>query len=229
MMMSKHSAPDELILAHATGWLNEPLSLLVETHAALNEESRERLHEMEAIGGVLLDELEPAALREDALDAVLNRIDDAALHDAADGEPDALAAPARPRGVPRDGLELPATLRRYVGEDVSALNWRPLMRGVSEAEIEVGDGGRARLMRIEAGTMVPRHSHRGQEATLVLSGAYRDGELVFAPGDVQLADPEVDHRPQAIGDTPCLCLVVTDAPLRLTGPVGRLLNPFIKL
>src|SRR5690606_33253783 len=57
-----HCAPDALLLAFATGSLNEPLSLLVESHAALNPVSRRRLCEYEAIGGALLEELPPAPL-----------------------------------------------------------------------------------------------------------------------------------------------------------------------
>ena len=43
------------------------------------------------------------------------------------------------------------------------------------------------------------------------------------------ADSHVDHRPVADEDEDCLCLIVTDAPLRLTGWLGRLLNPFIRI
>ena len=42
------------------------------------------------------------------------------------------------------------------------------------------------------------------------------------------ADAALDHQPTATGDKACLCLVVTDAPIRLTGKLGRLLNPLIK-
>jgi putative transcriptional regulator len=34
--------------------------------------------------------------------------------------------------------------------------------------------------------------------------------------------------PTADDDGDCVCLAVTDAPLRLTGPIGRLFNPFIR-
>jgi putative transcriptional regulator len=43
------------------------------------------------------------------------------------------------------------------------------------------------------------------------------------------ADHEVDHRPVADEGEDCLCLVVTDAPLKLTGRLGRLVNPFVRL
>jgi putative transcriptional regulator len=46
---------------------------------------------------------------------------------------------------------------------------------------------------------------------------------------VSEADSQVDHRPVADEDEDCLCLTVTDAPLRLTGWLGRLLSPFVRI
>jgi putative transcriptional regulator len=43
-----------------------------------------------------------------------------------------------------------------------------------------------------------------------------------------IADESVDHCPIADEEGDCLCLAVTDAPLRLTGRFGRFLNPFIR-
>ncbi len=51
----------------------------------------------------------------------------------------------------------------------------------------------------------------------------------FLRGDLAEADGSVDHRPIADPGEDCLYLAVTDAPLRLTGPVGRLLNPSLHI
>lgn len=216
-----HCAPDALLLAFATGSLNEPLSLLVESHAALNPVSRRRLCEYEAIGGALLEELPPAPLCPEAWEATLERL----------GEESGGAAIRFPAcgcsQRPRDGFELPAALRRRVGDDLGALCWKRRLRGLSESEIGIGDGGRVALMRIEPGGCAPRHAHRGHEFTLVLAGAFRDGATLFRLGDLQISGPEVEHQPEALDEGPCLCLVVTDAPVRLTGRLGRLLNPFL--
>ncbi|MEX2631429.1 MAG: ChrR family anti-sigma-E factor [Tistlia sp.] len=221
--MTTHPAPDELLLAHAAGGLDQLLSLIVASQAAYSEDSRRRLCDFEALGGLLLEELEPAPLDEGALETLLDRLD--AVPQEAPARTAAAPAPAE------DGFDLPPVLRRLLGDDLRSLAWQPLMRGVRSADLVPGvresGGPRARLMRIEAGTAVARHSHRGREFTLVLSGAYSDAGGTFGPGDLQISDASVDHRPRAIGSTPCLCLVVTDAPLRLTGPLG-LLNPFLK-
>jgi putative transcriptional regulator len=46
----------------------------------------------------------------------------------------------------------------------------------------------------------------------------------YRRGDIAIADQEVDHRPVADREEDCICFAVTDAPIRLTGPVGRLLQ-----
>jgi putative transcriptional regulator len=89
------------------------------------------------------------------------------------------------------------------------------------------EGVSARLLRIAPGQSVFDHSHGGQELTLVLHGSYRSQGHTFARGDLELADETVTHQPVAdIGDT-CICLAVTDAPLRFGNLLGRLMQPFI--
>jgi putative transcriptional regulator len=65
--------------------------------------------------------------------------------------------------------------------------------------------------------------------TLVLAGGFSDASGHYLKGDVAVADPSVDHRPVADAGADCLCLAVTDAPLRLTGRFGRYLNAFLRL
>lgn len=71
-----------------------------------------------------------------------------------------------------------------------------------------------------AGKGVPRHTHAGIEFTLVLSGVFGDENGRFLPGDIQMTDPTVTHRPRAEPGDVCVVLAVTDAPLRLTGLLG---------
>ena len=85
----------------------------------------------------------------------------------------------------------------------------------------------ARLLRIPGGTAVPEHGHNGLELTMVLSGSFTDDGARFARGDVETADVDVEHQPVAEAGDDCICLAVTDAPLRFRGSVARLLQPFI--
>jgi putative transcriptional regulator len=74
---------------------------------------------------------------------------------------------------------------------------------------------------------VPAHTHRGQELTLVLSGAYHDETGRFARGDFQELDSDVVHQPHAEQDIDCICLAITDAPLRFKSLAAQLAQPLI--
>ena len=75
---------------------------------------------------------------------------------------------------------------------------------------------------------MPQHTHHGNELTLVLKGAFTDETGLYARGDVAFATSDIDHQPVAEADEECLCFAVVDGGLRLTGPVGRFLNVFMR-
>ena len=161
----------------------------------------------------VLETLEAETLPEDALDRVLARVE------AAGGD-EMEAAPAPVAGDPR----VPAPLRDYLPGDLKSLKWKKRGAFGEVALLPEFSGYKTRLMRIKGGTTLPRHTHEGRELTLVLSGGFSDSAGHYLPGDLALADTSVDHQPIADPGEDCLCLAVTDAPLRLTGAVGRHFN-----
>jgi putative transcriptional regulator len=212
---------DELLAAHAAGRLPAPVALAVATHLALSPASRRSYARFEAAGGVLLERLEPVPLSSACWERLLGRLDD---------EREAAPPPAaRPSPVPQALRRIPRPLRDHIPGSPDRLGWR--QRGTAaEADLAVEGsppGYRTSLVRVRAGRAIPRHTHEGLELTLVLEGAFRDGPARYARGDLAVADPSVDHRPTAEPGEDCLCLAVVDARRRLTGPIGRLLNPFV--
>ena len=63
---------------------------------------------------------------------------------------------------------------------------------------------------------------------MVLDGGFSDENGRFAQGDVAISDDTIAHRPVADAERDCLCLTVTEGPIRLTGFIGRLINPFLR-
>ena len=218
-MMPTHHPGDDLLIAYAAGSQEEPVALIVATHLALCPRCRDEVAHLEELGGALLEEQPAEALRNDSLERVLARLDEPAPE-----------APQRPAEVaPGPAPLVPRPLRDYLGGGLDQLDWTSF-RGLEKVEL-LSDrpGFRTRLMRIKSGTAMPTHSHEGNELTLVLAGGFSDEHGHFVRGDVAEADPSVDHQPVADPGEDCLCLAVTDAPLRLTGPFGRLLNPFLRI
>jgi putative transcriptional regulator len=63
----------------------------------------------------------------------------------------------------------------------------------------------------------------------VLQGAFRDESSRFARGDVEIATSADQHSPIAELGGDCICLAVTDAPLRFTALLPRLLQPLFRI
>lgn len=216
-MNINHHPSEELLLAYAAGDLGEAWSLVVATHTALCPACRALVRDAEAIGGALVDDLEPVAMSGDSLDRTLARISGAPEIAA-----ERVAVPTAPAPV------LPEPLRSYAGGDAGELRWRPLGRGAYHVPLVRSSlGETARLLRIPAGRPVPEHGHGGLELTMVLSGSFTDGEDRFARGDVETADGELVHQPVADAGEDCICLAVTDAPLRFRSRMARLVQPLI--
>lgn len=212
-----HHIPDEILLAYASGSAPEAWSLIVATHLALCPQCRERVSEHERMGGSLLESLPPEALTEDAFDLLMKKID---------GQPEQEVTVKEP--VVRVPSVLPEPLRSYVGGDLHALKWRRLGKGVLHIPIETKDGqAQARLLKVPAGKPVPTHGHNGDELTLVLTGSFKTHQGEFRRGDIETADGDVEHTPMAGEGEDCICLAVTDAPLRFKSLGAKLVQPFI--
>ena len=123
---------------------------------------------------------------------------------------------------------MPAPLRNYIGS-LDKVRWRPLGLGVKQAILDTTSEATARLLFIPAGVAVPDHSHKGLELTLVLQGAFSDEDGRFERGDIEVADDSVEHMPVADISEDCICLAVTDAPLRFNGFLPRMLQPIFRI
>jgi putative transcriptional regulator len=211
-----HHVSDALLADYESGALTEGWSLAVATHLALCPACRARARLAASVGGSLLDSIPPAEVGTSALDDVLGRID--------------AARDVKPARTQSSGT-FPEPLSSYLGgADVEALPWRRLSNTARDLRIPTGDGKtNARLLRIAAGSPVPEHGHRGMELTVVLSGTLCDGPERFGRGDLEETDESIKHQPFAGSEADCICLAVTDAPLRFKSLLVRLVQPFLQI
>jgi putative transcriptional regulator len=217
--MIRHHPPFDLIVDYATGVAGEGTALAVAAHASLCSACGTQIRNIEAIGGALLDDIEPEAVSDDLLAKLMNRLDE---------EVPPASTPAVADAETREVI--PRPLLPYVGTSLDKLRWRSIGRLFQEARLPLASKNvKASLMKLRPGSLMPRHTHRGQELTLVLAGGYRDGDEQFLRGDFCIRTPSDVHQPVVDDDGPCLCLAVLDAPLKLTGVVGRLVNPFLRI
>ncbi|WP_299951738.1 ChrR family anti-sigma-E factor [uncultured Ruegeria sp.] len=211
----KHHLTDDLLMAYSAGTLPEAFDLMVATHLSLCDHCRARAESFDAVGGCVLQEQDAyVSMSDSSLAATMALI--------------AQGAPALKDARPSCSI-LPAPLQDYVGGDVNAIKWKPVGMGVKQAILPTTNEATARLLFIPAGAAVPDHSHNGIELTMVLQGAFSDELDHFARGDVEIADQDVHHTPTADVSSDCICLAVTDAPLKFSKLMPRLFQPFLRI
>ncbi|MBI3197499.1 MAG: cupin domain-containing protein [Rhodospirillales bacterium] len=212
--MSRHPAPEELLLDYAAGALPEGLALAVGLHVALDPAARRAVDRLNALGGALMERESEAAVDETALERMLARLDKIAVE------------PRPPPFVPRPGFEwAPPPLARYLGPNP---HWRRVLGGFEEIRLTMGgDSHRVSLLRLMPGRGLPVHRHAGTEHTVVLQGGYTDETGNFGVGDFTFG-PAGEHEPIADPGDPCIALIVLEQPIVLTGPIGRWLNPLVR-
>ena len=201
---------DALLADYAAGRLARPLHGLVAAHLAIKPDNRAYVAALESVQAREFAEIEPVALNR--RDAMLEKI---------------FAAEA-PRAVAARDDVIPAPLRALAGLDFSAFNWKSKLPGMKEFQVKDPAVGEAVFYWIKPGRQMPSHTHEGTEVTLVLKGGFSDAYGHYRRGDIAIADGDVDHTPRADDDEDCICFAVTDAPLRLTGPLGRVLRLFTR-
>ncbi len=197
---------DELLVFCALGKLPKSLDVLVKSHIELKPEAGQFFKALEASAANKMSGIEThaqVASRQDRLDTIF-----ASRHFQVQPE-------IQPDNV------LPVALHDYIGKSINGIGWRWRMPGLKEYKIASEDGYEASLLWIKAGRKMPAHTHDGMEVTLVLKGSFGDEHEHYARGDVAVADCDIDHSPKAGLEEDCICLVVTDAPLRLTGKIGH--------
>jgi putative transcriptional regulator len=206
---------DALLAEYAAGALQGPMSVLVEAHLELSPRNLNFVRDLDALGGLLLDEAPEMALkdRDRRLDAIF-----------ADNAP---PPPVKLRQeVPADPV-FPAAIRRFVGRPFSQVQWTSRLPGLREVKLD-RNGTEVSLMWLKAGCAVPSHTHTGREAVLVLQGGFSDLYGSYDRGDLAVADEMVDHKPVADENEGCVCFVVQEGHLQLTGLMGRIFQRLIE-
>ncbi|MBK17333.1 MAG: transcriptional regulator [Rhodospirillaceae bacterium] len=224
-MTIHHHPGEDLIFSYAAGVLAESWSIAIASHLSYCPTCRQKSRHADIVGASLLEEVETEPLGTNAVNHVLSLIDGVEQEKIDDrGAPDVKNLASAERSI------VPSALQHYVGSDLDNLPWQRLGSDASQYLIETGDDeAKVRLLRIKADRPVPSHGHRGRELTMVLSGSFEDEYSRFGPGDLEDIDEGAVHKPIATSGEDCICLAVTDAPLKFKELVPRLLQPVLKI
>ncbi|ESQ80062.1 ChrR family anti-sigma-E factor [Asticcacaulis sp. YBE204] len=217
MTKINHHVDELLLLDYHNGRLNAGQGLLVGTHVEMCSHCRSQLRLFDAIGAALLQHTPPVAMRTDALELALARIE----------RPEEVAAPAVPV-LPAylQGIALPAGLRQTA---FRKRYWAA--PGVWMAHVDTPKDGKSLtyLMHVKGGMEMPVHDHEGLEMTLVLTGTFSDHNGVYQPGDCISCTEGDHHAPAIAAGEDCLCLIAALAPIAPKTLLGKLLKPFARI
>lgn len=208
--MINHHPSDFSLARVAGGTLGAGPQLVVATHLSGCPLCRSRLRSFEAVGGAMLDEAAPARLSAEAFQRTLARLDD-----------------ADPRPEPRRSVlhpDLPPPLNACeLGP------WRLVRPGFRWRRLRLPEspGANVIMLKVGAGQPVPHHGHSGTEYTQVLTGSFSDSLGQYRAGDCIELDEEVIHQPVVDRDGECVCLAAVEGRLRLSGWIGRFIQPLI--
>ena len=210
--MAYYHPSDDILMAFAAGQHADALGVMVACHLEKCPQCRDKVKMFERLGGELFDELEQAEMNKESLTTLLSRLDQPLVE--------------APR--PSYDARIPAPLRRFLPAYYDELKWQGFSSSIKEFTLPISNKEyTAKFYKIAAGKELPVHTHKGNEYTLVMEGSFSDKAGDYHRGDFILADTQTIHQPKAAEDCDCICFAVMDAPLKMTGFFGRMLNPFL--
>jgi putative transcriptional regulator len=214
--MAHYHPNHELLMQFSAGQLSDALGIMVACHLENCQECRAICHNFEALGGDILESLESIEVSPDFISQTLCKLEESKFNKQTEAK------------SPVIDKRLPTPLQRFLPNSLENLSWKGFSKNIQEFDLSFSDNHyTAKFYKIKAGKELPVHTHKGNEFTLVMSGAFSDESGSYHVGDFILADSSTQHQPKAHMESDCICFAVMDAPLKLTGFWGKMLNPFL--
>lgn len=216
-MKINHHPLDETLAFYTGGSLPAGPSLVIASHLGFCAQCRERIADLKALAGVMLEKLPPVPLDAVFLPRMLNRI---GVRECFETRFTLVPPPLRLPGS--TGLPPPLEAQKF-----GSWHYLPPSLHWSRAELYGKEDASVVLLRIGAGAKVPRHGHSGTEYTLVLLGAFSDENGHYMRGDLIEADETINHQPIVDSSSDCLCVAAIAGKLRFHSVFGRMMQPLI--
>ncbi|WP_166262315.1 ChrR family anti-sigma-E factor [Marinobacter salicampi] len=213
--MTQHHPDSFSLMEYSAGNLTEPHALCIRLHLDQCSHCRSRVDMLDSLGAIMMEQQPQVSVADTTFDSILARIDEGP-------GPDQVEAQQR-RSV--------GPLQKLLGNDLDSLPWKRQLGDVSVLDISdrfPGQTEQVVLQKLTAGGKAPTHTHRGEETTIVLQGAFADNKGIFNQWDFVVLNQQDEHKPIALEGDDCITLSVLSAPVKLTGTFTRLLNPFIR-
>lgn len=222
--MIQHHPDDNMLVEYASGSLAWAVAISLSAHLQLCPQCRERIAGLNKLGGTILSQSVAESVSENSFSDLMKRIRQQPAAPDKTTEPPALH-PVYQRNPLMKGL--PNVIARLLPEDGS-LKWQRASVSLKIARLFTGQQHYEVLFQhMRSGGTVFEHDHKGLEITLVLQGSFSDEDGIYHEGDFLVRNPGDIHKPTATLNQDCLCLSISEAPVHITGLMGKLVNPFL--
>jgi len=215
---------DDIITNYATGKLSPAKHIMVACHSEIVDSVAEQVAFQEDIAACVVADIEPLSLSPSFMENVLASLP---LQKSANENERHGAA----KDVPVEDLT-PKSLHHLLGHGLDDLNWKFLFPSLAVHDL-LGErkkgGDRLYLLKVKSGGSIPAHSHDGEEWSLILKGSYSVGNQHYNRGDFHIEDETETHSPQVEGEEDCICLLMTQGPLKMQGLFPKLMTPLVGL
>jgi len=209
-----HPSTEQLI-EFSSGTGSSATSIAISAHLHFCQHCRRQVNEYESTAAVMFEQQTNLAVEETSFSSLMKRIQN---------------EPQTPKIKPRiTSTRFPAVVEKLINGDTESLAWKKPMKHLRVSQILKDEAGLILgLHHMKSGGRVPRHTHKGNEISVVIEGGFSDELGSYRPGDFIHLTPEHIHAPQADADGDCWLLTLVEAPVKLIGPIGWIINPFLK-
>jgi len=127
------------------------------------------------------------------------------------------------------GMGVPKPLARLLPAPLPELPWKSFGPGMKQFNLgtQPRKEGAFKLLSLEPGSRMSKHTHEHRELTFIISGSYSDEVGQFKAGDIADLSADHHHAPHVSSDVPCISLIATDAPVKFEGLFGKIVQPFV--
>lgn len=237
-MINFHPSDNDLIEFSAgnTDWA---LGICISSHIEHCPTCAQKLRSFNKIGGATLSKSTKTAVSNDSFSRLLNKIkqNEVKEKNAPQNKSNTSSlipvSASKNYGKNKDNYtnqaldDLPQVIQKLVANN-KRLHWKRIAPALQEAQITTGqDKYEVCFHKIKRGGKIAEHDHGGKEITVVLRGSFSDEHGTYHVGDYLVKETGQIHRPLATQNQDCLCLSIIEAPVKLTGLTGKLINPFL--
>jgi len=228
--MIKFHPDSNMLVEYANGALPWALCIGIKTHLQFCPTCKAQYDQLCTLGGVALADSKTEAVANDGFARLMARItgDQEIRVDHEASSPSKLEPKGEPIASQKHKLgELPSVVNKLIPDD---FKWSKTSKTLKTGRLKAGqDEYEIAFHKITKGGQVVEHDHRGLEVTVVLQGSFSDENGVYHVGDFIVKQPGEVHRPTATKDQDCLCLSICEAPVKVTGLLGKFINPFLRV